>query len=576
MGEVIAWIIAAGLIMAAIVFAVWIIAALLARVFSYVLVYWGVALLGGFLAGMIAGAVLPVRVLVGRGKAHLWQITPTDLVGGKVLRGKPRSPNAEYGWDSAWPNYMPFQAREDTKAVAREVRTHVGVFWRWFVARIPKGTLARNSDGTVAAVFRWLGRIIPRSGWIALILPIFLGYLLGAWLSALAWFLVMGVIGVAITALQQLALLLYRLFDISDRQRLNASIMCPHCYGESTLPGYRCSNPDCGKIHWTMLPGPLGLITRRCSCGTRLPNTVSAAARRLTAICPYCKEELAEGSGGRQTVQIAMMGSVAAGKSRLLDALVVEIAKLMPVASGTMTPLNDHARLFLSQAQTRMQQSAATSKTQHERPVGLPFLLTRDTTNVELQVMDAAGEAFTSWDETAKLRYLDTAAGLILALDPLALPGVVDHYNRSRLAKSVLLASGDQEEAYAAAVDRLRAEAVPVGRRGLAVVLTKGDILTQLPVAKDLDVDDSASIRSWLIEHGSDLMVRRFEKDFREVRFFVVDSMREHDLEDRLNPWWVLDWLFSEAQAPLKLGSVFAPPPTVVGAPAAATTSTRA
>jgi hypothetical protein len=550
MGEILFWLVLGAVAITATVFVAWIVLALLARAFSYVIVYWGFALLGGFAAGVVAGAVLPVRVLVGRGKATLWQFRPADMVEGTVVRRRPRGPNAEYGWDAAWPNYMPYQAREDTKAVGREVTRHLSVFWSWFAKKMPaKGT------GSFATTFF---RGFPRIGWVAIMLPVVLGYQLGVWASAAVWFVVMGVLGLAVTALQQLALILYRMFDVADRRRLRASVKCPHCYGESTLPGYRCSGEGCEVVHWTMLPGPLGLFTRRCTCGTRLPNTVSAAARRLTPVCPYCREDLVEGSGGRQTVQIAMIGSVAAGKSRLIDALLVETKKVVTTASGTFEPLNDRARLFLGQAEERMRQSAATSKTQHERPVGLPYLLGRNNARVELQVLDAAGEAFTSWDETAKLRYLDTAGGLILAVDPLALPGVVDHYNRSRFAKSVLLAAGDQEEAYASAVDRLRAESVPVGKRGLAVVLTKGDILTQLPVAADLDVSDSAAIRQWLIEHDSDLMVRRFEKDFREVRFFVSDAMRQREPQDRLNPWWVLDWLFTETKAPVRLAEASA------------------
>ena len=379
--------------------------------------------------------------------------------------------------------------------------------------------------------------------WTALILPTFLGYFLGVWISTIAWLIVMALIGLGVTLVQQIWLGLRRLLDVSDRRRLRASVKCPRCYGESRLPGYRCSNPECHVVHWTMLPGPLGLFTRRCSCGVQLPNTVSSAAKKLAPVCPYCREDLAGGSGARQTVQVALIGSIGAGKSRLLDAVITELARTLQAIGGSIAPLSSDAEQYFRQAATRREQSAPTAKTQHDLPIGLPFLVQRDRAKVELQVMDVAGEAFASWDETAKLRYLDTANAIVLVLDPLALPDVRDHFRRSRYANSILLATGDQEEAYGAAVDRLRADSIPLRKRGLAVVLTKGDVLMNLPVASSINLADSASIRQWLVDNGSDLMVRRFEKDFRDVRYFVVDSMRKRDPHSPLNPWWVIDWL---------------------------------
>lgn len=548
---------------AVVFFAAWILVAVLARVFSIVLVYWGVTFLGGLVAGIIAGVVLPIRVLTGRGKAELREITPSALVEGLVIKRKPRSPNAEYGWDNAWPNYMPYQANADAQGVRLEASRHLGVFWNWFKSKMPaKATEGQSKGNWVGRSFKWLGRGIPKVVWTSLVLPTFLGYLLGVWASTLAWLAVMSVLGLVVTLAQWVGLGLYTLFDIGDRRRLRASIKCPHCYGESHLPGYRCSNTECSVVHWTMLPGPLGLFSRRCACGVQLPNTVSSAAKKLTPVCPYCREDLVSGSGARQTIQLALIGSIGAGKSRLLDALIVELARTLHDIGGTITALNPAAGQYFEQATARRQQAAPTAKTQHESPVGLPFLVARERARVELQVMDAAGEAFASWDETAKLRYLDTADGIVLVLDPLALPEIRDHLRRSRHANSILLATGDQEEAYGSAIDRLRAESIPLEKRGLAVVLTKGDILTALPVASSIDLSDSGSIRQWLMDNGSDLMIRRFEKDFREVRYFVVDSMWKRDPHTPLNPWWVIDWILTEAKSPLRLGQHVKAPDT--------------
>jgi hypothetical protein len=559
MGELIGYLLLF-LVIAVLAFYVgWIVLACLARVFSFVIVYACLTFLIGGVAGLVTGAVVPIRVFAGRSGAEFRQFVPADLVAGEVVSRPPRGPNSAYGWDDVWPNYMPYQAREDARAVARELARVVGGYWRWFVRSMP-GKAAGGSGGTARRAAGGLGRAIPRVGWTILILPSFVGFAIGTWASAGAWFVIMGIVGGVTASAQQIALWVYRAVDIGARRRLRATAMCHSCYGETKLPGYRCRNDACSVVHWTMLPGPVGLFSRRCSCGTRNPNTVSAAARKLRAVCPYCRADLVDGSGGRQTVQIAMMGSIGAGKSRLLNAFVVELQRAVSAAGGAMAPLNDRAHQYADRAAVTLGQHAPTVKTQRERPEGLPFLVERGQARVEVQILDAAGESFASWDDTAQLRYLDTAGTLVFALDPLGLPQVSTQLQRSAFANSILVATGDQEEAYAAAVDRLRAESVPVGRRALAVVLTKADILLRLPVGRDLDAGDSAAIRAWLVSNGNDLLVRRFEKDFRTVRFFVVDSMTDRGIVDRSNPWWVVDWVLGEARSPLRIGVAVDPP----------------
>lgn len=518
-------------------FVVWTILALIVRVISYALFYWGATFLLGGLAGVGTGVVLPARLLLGRGKATLRQINPDELVAGRVITRKPAGPNREFGWDHAWPNYIPYQAIPDARAVAQEVALHLQAVW----ARLPK-------DGDA-----------PTALWFVVGLPALLGYTVGVCLSALGWYVLMGAIGLFVVALQQVGLGWLRMTDVIGRRRRRESLKCPHCYGQSSLPGFRCAGPGCTLVHWSMLPGALGLFTRRCACGTRLPNTVSSAARRLQPVCPYCRRSLVEGSGGRQAIQIAIIGSIGAGKTRLIDAATVACQDVLGKAGGELSPLDERATVYLRQARNRIDRQAQTAKTQHQKPTGLPFLLRHKGATIELQLFDAAGEAFASWDETARLRYLDHAGSKVFVLDPLALPRVNDQFRRSGLSGSTLVAVGDQEEAYAAAIDRMRAEAVPVGGQRLAVVLTKGDVFTQLPIASSLAGHDSDSVRSWLVDNGSDLLVRRFEKDFRSIRYFIVDSMSARDAADPMNPWWTFEWLLGESAAPIRLAETVVP-----------------
>ena len=50
-------------------------------------------------------------------------------------------------------------------------------------------------------------------------------------------------------------------------------------------------------------------------------------------------------------------------------------------------------------------------------------------------------------------------------------------------------------------------------------------------------------------------MVRRFDKDFREVSFFVSDAKDPRDIRDPLSPWRSFDWLLKESRAALDIGA---------------------
>jgi len=539
-------------VVGAIVYVVaWILLALLARIFSLVVAYWGITFVGSFLVGILVGAVLPIRVLAGKGKGGLRVVAPPGVTEWAVIGRRPSSPNAEYGWDSAWPNYMPYQAREDALGVYREALHHAVACFNWSRLNL---SLGEGSSRTGSGHQKVYQRIFLNVLWVLILLPTVGGYVLGVMIATSVWLIVMGAVGLFIVGLQYIFCRAHVLLAQQRHRRRQISVKCPYCYGKTTLPGFRCQNPDCDVVHWSLLPGPQGVLSRLCSCGVRLPNTAAAAAKCLTPVCPSCGRDLLKGTGSRQTVQVALVGSIGAGKSLLFDTAITELKNALENVGGSLTPLGSEAELYFDQAVVRRQQAIPTAKTQHARPVGLAFLVQKGTVQVELQLMDAAGEAFVDWEETANLRYLDTAETLIVVLDPLVLPRIRDNLRQSRYANSVLLASEDQEEAYGAAVDRLRADSVPLNKRGLAVVLTKGDVLAQLAVASSADLTDSSSIRQWLIDSDCDLLVKRFEKDFRDVRYFLVDSMSKHDLQSYQNPWWVIDWVLNEAKSPLRLG----------------------
>ena len=68
-----------------------------------------------------------------------------------------------------------------------------------------------------------------------------------------------------------------------------------------------------------------------------------------------------------------------------------------------------------------------------------------------------------------------------------------------------------------------------------------------------LDPENSDGIRDWLIDVEQDGLVRRIESDFRDVRYFAIDSLVLRDPHDPLNPMRVVDWVLSSQKVPITL-----------------------
>ena len=84
-------------------------------------------------------------------------------------------------------------------------------------------------------------------------------------------------------------------------------------------PAYTC--PRCAQVHRDIRPGRLGLFTRRCECGARLPRAGVAGCP-----APECRLPALPGIRYRRTrvpsrdVRIPSFGDRSAGKTRFLYA----------------------------------------------------------------------------------------------------------------------------------------------------------------------------------------------------------------------------------------------------------------
>lgn len=556
--------------------AAYVVLVLLVRASSYVVLVLlaGVPLL--VLAGLGYAVALPWRVLWGRGPVDVRQLTPDDVVAGAVVAGSPPGESRHFPWDSAWPTYLPYQARADAASVLAAGRQHSAALWSRASKAVYDGGVAEPRSDVAGSPTGKAAIGAASRTWIAakaaLIWTPTVAYLGGLWLGMLVWFAVVSGVGVVAVGVQKTVLAVARRHDVRRRRRRQLTMACPRCYHVTDLPSYRCDGPDCAAVHRRLLPGPLGLAKRRCGCGQVLPATVTGAIPRLTPECPACGATLALGSGGRHTVQLPVAGAVGAGKTRFLGAAVVALANELAAAGGGVESLTAEGAGELATMRTVLRDRAPTAKTPADRPpVGLPLRCWRGSAELELHLMDPAGERFAGWDDTEELGYFSAARAFLFVLDPLALPLLRDEM--LGLESRVPTAEGDQEAVYGSVFDRMRAAGIDLRQRKLGVVVVKADIVAQLPSGQKLNAaasgDSDASsgapasssagasngggasscagassdaVRDWLAEVGADRLVDRMRRDFGQPRFFLVDSMGERRAADPLSPLRPLRW----------------------------------
>ncbi|RHW25536.1 hypothetical protein D0Z08_18695 [Nocardioides immobilis] len=505
--------------------------------FATIATWWAASAIIAVAAGALVGIVLPVLSYTGRFSTPAIT-TPDAVAEGRVLRTFPGS-GSRYGWDRAWPLYLPHQGLRDATAVrsgalalgARAVTFARSLWWR------PGEGGARTAASVATLV-----------AWVVLVLPVLAGALAGLALSVGAWHLVIALFGGAISAAQSIGIGVRRAIEATLRTQRRTTSRCPRCYAVNPTPSYLCTNTGCLVIHRDLTPGPLGIFRRRCACQTTIPATVRTGGQTLVAVCPACSRELPKGSGTRQVMFLPVIGAVASGKTQFLSGAVMSLSDRVNAHGGEFTPISPVSRAFIKAAVAAITTGRRVAKTPwDDRPEGLPFRLSQGTVDKEVQLMDAAGEAFADEDRSRALVYFDTADVILLMLDPLALPKVSPLYDASDLAGSVSVADGDPTRAYASVVQRLKAENVDLTDKHLGVVVTKADIVHELMGEDVLDAADGGAVRRWLSSRGLDSFVSTIEDDFGSVGYFAVDSYTQRDQDDPLHPFNVLDWAFHAA-----------------------------
>jgi hypothetical protein len=459
--------------------------------------------------GLIAALAATLLALSGRADAAIR--TPDDVLAG-ALRG--RSDGHLPRPDHAWPQYFVAQVRLDLRAAWDLVATVVLRSWTGPIR------LLRQVDYRALLVF-WPLLLPVAVAIVALDAAAFVGFAavlaVCATICALAWAAGCVVVG-ALRGLDRVWQLLVR-----------AGGSCPRCYEVSALPAYQCTGPHPAAdphhgLHRDLRPGRLGVLWRRCACGTRLPTTVLRAAWRLPARCPLCGEPLHRGAAVHTDVRVPVFGAASAGKTHLIMGTLVNLMRATG-PPGVELKLADERSAHTYQGHLAVFDSGGSApKTDASAlPVALTLLLHNRRRRAMVHLFDAAGEALADPDLNAQLAYLDRARTLIFVLDPFSIPELQQRYagGHGQVFRRANAARDWPEASYQATVTRLRDHSVDTGRQRLAFVVTKRDLLAELPPAAS-PAPGSDAVRAWLCELGLDNLVTSAERDFGAVQYFLV------------------------------------------------------
>ena len=461
---------------------------------------------GGMGIGALAVVVVVGGTLLRLGGLGAPTVTPADV---PERLPATRSP---YPRDDAWPNYLFGQAGTDLRCAAEHVDRLIRRAWGWMVARV--------RDEPLIALALWQVLLLPLVVAVAgtaaaagatVVLGVVLGAVLA--LARLGWLLAVG---------------LLRGVDLGVRMLRRAKATCTDgaCSYRNRLPAYRC--PDCDRVHHDIRAGRQGLFVRRCACGRLLPTTVLQAATGLVALCQNCGRDLRSGAGTLTDVVLPVFGSTSAGKTRLIYAGMVALSRHLPAVGGTFTPDGTDSEETFRAACTVVEAGEQTTKTAADRPpAGITVRLGVGRRRAMLHLFDAAGEAFSTRDQAADLRFLDDPQGMVFVLDPFSVPDVAGAL-RGPLASRLAAAEPahlDPEQSYLVTAQWLRDQGVALRRTPLAVAVVKTDLLLGLPPADGLAATlGSASIERWLRGKGLDNLLDGMARDFREVSYHLVAS----------------------------------------------------
>jgi GTPase SAR1 family protein len=299
---------------------------------------------------------------------------------------------------------------------------------------------------------------------------------------------------------------------IKSRKEKKGSI-CTNCYSKFNIPYYIC--PSCGRIHKNLVPGPYGIVNRKCNCKKLIPTTNMGGRHRLSAKCPVCSEEIENSEV--PSVCISVIGGEAVGKTSFihtsLNSLIEEGSK--DISFNNIKSTDECKSLYKVFIKSKSLQSEKL-----------------------LYLYDIKGENFNSINSIIRQKYYKYVDGLIFIIDPLSIDGVVNSnfIKNQDINKSINI--NDLLDRFIIGLKKLREiEVDQIVNIPIAVVINKMELI---------DYDGNAL--DFLKVVGEEKIVRKIQYNFSSYEFFFTRNLNSASSGESCNEKqsgkplkWILD-----------------------------------
>lgn len=306
------------------------------------------------------------------------------------------------------------------------------------------------------------------------------------------------------------------------RRRTGAYFDCSTCHDRFPLPVYLC--PTCDARHKELSPGPFGVLSHRCTCGSVLPAVQWRGRERLASECPK-GHVLDEAVGVLRTIHVPVAGGPSTGKSTFLAAALLEFDQASQ--DGRLaTTVQTTSRQAYERMLDAFRQGIPAPKTDGVPPAVTAEVRGKDRAGL-LYAYDVAGEVYGDEDELRRDPAHGLAEGVVLLVDPFSLARV-----RADLGEQIDAEAGlnPSEESPQRMLERLigvfAEQGTDLSHVSAAICVTKTDALgIGDAIAAAPGDDDDARTRAWLDQQGEGNFVRAAEDAFRTVRCFGVSAL---------------------------------------------------
>ena len=311
-------------------------------------------------------------------------------------------------------------------------------------------------------------------------------------------------------------------------------IRCPNCKDSDEFgplrPTVACL---CGKKHDNLIPSPLGVFSRRCSCGQKLPTTFLRGRGAYPAFCPQCGAKLVSTTSRQYGIQL--VGGRGSGKTTFLAAFWTQYKDILKKQG---VPYAEKPREQFAKLEKIVQEGVVEPTTDlNSETFSVVHYYARES--VQASFYDVSGKIFETGKSKIPQLQFGYCEGVLLFLDPCAPPDDALLTTTNFINAFNVMRGGSPS----------KLSKVPV-----AIVVPKADLFPEEFRSIQFDktkLRENAKIcLSFLAGRGFLKTINALDAEFSNVAYFPVVSK-----SDKGKAYGVLEpiaWLMSDKASPFR------------------------